>query len=404
MRQFIKRFLILCFSLFLITTTSKMSLAADEVPFRAVGEGKIEKDAKIEAYYTAVNRELAKLAGAQAEGDIGKKFHDDMSRDLDTFLKRYIMSDVQEKCVAIDSTGTTFDQLDPKNKKKVATLFRCQVQGTIKLLALQTDFRELMKSTERKLSNQLIFTVSSNDVSDPRGSYVVDKLTSAFLGAGFKVLSGSAVDDALAAKKIDFSLAIVDMQYSPANWDKDNKFWDPIEKRASGSLIVRFKLFDLKGNTQVASVPVTISDKMPGANVQDVADPLRDTLATAAAVEIGRQVSAAVVTFQASREKDQAATERAENGEKQYILRADGVTTRDRDKLKALREVIKTIVATATPEVDTSASNATSTTITFSTPGKLDTEDMLDALFSANKSEKNFNAKYAGNNEFVVSY
>ena len=143
---------------------------------------------------------------------------------------------------------------------------------------------------------------------------------------------------------------------------------------------------------------------MPGANVQDVADPLRDTLATAAAVEIGRQVSAAVVTFQASREKDQAATERAENGEKQYILRADGVTTRDRDKLTALRVVIKTIVATATPEVDTSASNATSTTITFSTPGKLDTEDMLDALFSANKSEKNFNAKYAGNNEFVVSY
>jgi hypothetical protein len=246
--------------------------------------------------------------------------------------------------------------------------------------------------------------VSSNDVSDPRGSYVVDKLTSSFLGAGFKVLSGSAVDDALANKKIDFSLAIVDMQYTPANWDKDNKFWDPIEKRASGTLIVRFKLFDLKGGTQVASVPVTISDKMPGANIQDVADPLRDKLATAAAVEIGRQVSAAVVTFQTSREKDLAATERSENGEKQYILRVDGVTTRDRDKLKALREVIKSIVATATPEVDTSASNATSTTITFSTPGKLDTEDMLDALFAANKSEKNFNAKYAGNNEFIVSY
>ena len=319
MRRLLTLLRILCIGLVFAPLVMRPAVAADEAPFRAVGEAKMERDAKVEAYYTAVIRELAKLAGAQAEGDIGKKFHDDMTRDLDAFINRYILSDKQEFCQAVGDDGIAFNHMNPKNKKKVAVLFRCQVQGTIKMLALQADFRELMKSTERKLSNQLTFAVSSNDVSDPRGAYVVDKLTAAFLEAGFKVLSGSAVDDALAQKKIDFSLAIIDMQYTPAEWDRDLRFWDKTEKRASGSLIVRFKLFDLKGNTQVASVPVTISDKMPGASVQDVADPLRDKLATAAAIEIGRQVSAAVVTFQTSRDKDQAASERAENGEHQYI-------------------------------------------------------------------------------------
>ena len=380
------------------------SFAADEKFVMATGEAKMERDAKIEAYYTAIIRELAGLAGAQAEGEIGKKFHDDMSRDPDTFLKRYFQSDLKEHCVTVTDKGVL---VDPKVKKGSGFQVRCDVQGTLKLLALQNDYRDTMKSTERRLSNTLTFALSANDVADPHGSYVVDKLTSAFLKSGFKVLSNEAVDEALAAKKIDFSLAIIDMQYSPARWNNDPQFWDKSVKgsyRANGSLVVRFKLFDLKGSTQVASVPVTKTLSLTGAAEQDVIDPLRDQLASEAAAEIGRQVSAAVVTFQTSRDKDQAASERSQSGERLYTIRVDGVTQRDRDKLKALRDVIKSVVATATPEVDPSASNATSTILNFSAPGKIDAEDMLDALFAANKADKNFNAKYEGNNAFVISY
>lgn len=381
--------------------SSVTSHAADEVLFRSVGQAKTERDAKIDAYYLAVSRELAKLAGAQAEGDIGQKFRDDMTRDLDSFVKRYILSDVTEKCVAFDTKGNPYN---PKDKKSQIGNYRCSVDGTIKILALQNDYRALMKATERKLSNQLTFVVSAKDVADPHGAYVVDKLTSAFLGSGFRVLSGSAVDEALAAKKIDFSLAIIDMEFSPKEWEKDRNFWDVNMLRGNGTLVVRFKLFDLKGNTQVASVPVSMTDYESGPTSMAVADKLRDKLATQAAVEIGRQVSAAVVTFQTSKEQDDAAAQRVESGEKQYAFLVNGVTTKDRDKLKALREVIKAKIATATPEVDTAASNATSTTIVFAAPGKIDTEDMLDALFEANKAEKNFNAKYEGNNQFVISY
>jgi len=290
--------------------------------------------------------------------------------------------------------------------------FSCRADGTIKMLAVKNDFQRMMKSTERTLSNTLTFVVSAAEVKDPNGPYVADKLTSVFLGSGFKVLTGSAankaIDQMLVAKEdprtdkkdlpIDFSLAIGALEFSPSNYDAS-------EQRLSGALTVRFKLLDMKGDTQVAAVPVNVTQTVRGPNSAALQTELRERLSNAAATEVGRQTSAAVVNFQVSREADAAAEDRAKSGQKQYVIRVVGITTRDRRQLADLRNAIKSAVPDAVPEVNTAESNESRVTLNFATSApKLDTEDLLDKLFDAFKANKTFDAQYRGNNEFNVTF
>ncbi len=376
----------------------------DEVPFNAVGNARSEKEAAVEAYYTGLERALRSLAGTQAEAEIGKKFRDDMERDFETFRKRYFTSDTAHVCRGLDQEGKPIADKD-KGKKPVVR-FSCRADGTIRMSALKNDFNRIMRSTERSLSNRLTFVVGAAEAKDPRAPYVADKLTAAFLGSGFRVLSGSAGEEQLAAdigekdpskKKVDFSLAVSAIEYGQFQYDA-------AEQRLAGSVTVRFKLFDLKGGTQVAAVPVSITQNVRGPNGDPLRNELQEKLANAAAIEIGRKTSAAVVDFQVARDADSAAAERAVTGERQYVVRVIGVTQRDRQKLRDIREAIKKAVPTATPEVNVGESNDTRTTIVFAGPPKLDTEEVLDRLFDAHKDVKSFDAKFAGNNEFTISF
>jgi len=384
-------------------------ISFDEVAFNATGNGKSEKEAIIEAYSTGMGRILRQLAGAQAEAEIGQKFRDDMDRDFNTFRRRYFTSDTAHNCSALDKANKPIAAND---KKTPVAQFSCRADGTIKMLAVKNDFQRMMKSTERTLSNTLTFVVSAAEAKDPNGPYVADKLTSAFLGSGFKVLTGSAankaIDQMLAAKDdprtdkkdlpIDFSLAISTLEFSTFNYDAS-------EQRLSGALTVRFKLLDMKGDTQVAAVPVNVTQSVRGPNSAALQTELRERLSNAAATEVGRQTSAAVINFQVSREADAAAEDRAKSGQKQYVIRVVGITTRDRRQLADLRNAIKSAVPDAVPEVNTAESNDSRVTLNFATStAKLDTEDLLDKLFDAFKANKTFDAQYKGNNEFNVTF
>jgi hypothetical protein len=386
-----------------------VDISFDEVAFNAVGNARSEKEAIVEAYSTGIGRILRQLAGAQAEAEIGQRFRDDMERDFNVFRRRYFSSDTAHNCRALDRSSKPIAAND---KKTPVAQYSCRADGTIKMLALKNDFQRMMKSTERTLSNALTFVVSTSETNDANASYVADKLTSAFLGSGFKVLTGSAatkaIDQMLAAKDdprtdkrdlpIDFSLAVSGLEFTRFSYDQS-------EQRLSGALTVRFKLLDMKGDTQVAAVPVNISQSVRGPNSEALRSELRERLSNAASIEVGRQTSAAVVNFQVARGADAAAEERAKSEQKQYVVRIVGLSSRDRRQLADVRNAIKSSVPDAIPEVNTSESSDSRVTLNFATGvARLDTEDVLDKLFDAFKSNKSFDAQYKGNNEFSVTF
>ena len=144
---------------------------------------------------------------------------------------------------------------------------------------------------------------------------------------------------------------------------------------------------------------------MRGPNSEALRSELRERLSNAASIEVGRQTSAAVVNFQVARGADAAAEERAKSGQKQYVVRIVGLSPRDRRQLADVRNAIKSSVPDAIPEVNTSESSDSRVTLNFATGvARLDTEDVLDKLFDAFKSNKSFDAQYKGNNEFSVTF
>jgi hypothetical protein len=278
----------------------------------------------------------------------------------------------------------------------------------IKMLAVRTEFTKVMKSKERTLSNQLTFVVSAAEVKDPRGPYVVDKLKEAFTSSGFRVLSASAAEDEISkciestkACKIDFSLGIKAIEYNTPDYD-------PADQRMRGTITVRFDLNDVKGKTQVTSVPVSLNLTVSGPKTDSVKNELQEKLANAAATEIGRKTSASVVSFQVNRDDDEAAASRAKAGERQYILRIVGITPSDRRKVAVWRKAIRDAVPDATPEMNTAESNDTRVTIMFSTADKLQPDDVLDKLFETNDQTdklKSFDAKYdSGSRTFTITF
>jgi hypothetical protein len=353
--------------------------AQDERAFRAAGVADTEEKAVVEAYYQGLARELARFAGAQAEGDVGQQFRRDFERDFATFRQRYFTPDTDHRCV-------------PRG-----TRVACEVEGTIKVLALQTDFTKVMKTTERTLSNHLTFIVSAAEAKDPRAPFVIDKLTAVFLQSGYQVLSSAVTNKAIEEGKVDFSLAVQEMSFSAFAFDA-------AEQKGNGSLSVRFRLNDLRGRTQVASVPVNVNDAVAGPSLDVVRDELASKLAAKAATEIGRQVNAAVVNFQVNRDQDAAAVQRQATGAKLYLVRLNGIAQRDRDRIRVIREVVTNKYSDATPQVDPSQSNSTRVTLTFSTAQKMDPESLLDDLFAAHRDIKTFEATFVGNNEFQINY
>ncbi len=377
------------------SSPSGMDVSFDEVAFNASGRGKVEKEAIIEAYYEGFNKVLRQLAGAQAESEIGQKFRGDMERDFDTFRRRYFTTDSMHTCRAYDRSNTLIKDND---KKTPVVSYQCRADGTIKMGALKQDFEREMKSKERTLSNALTFIFGKAETNDPAVELVTDYMGRAFIGSGFKVLSQSGEEEAILDGKVDFSLAINAIEFAEVSYSAN-------EQLLTGALTVRFKIFDIKNKTLVGLVPVTVKQSMRGPNSDPARQELRDKLANAAAQDIGRQTATRVMNVQVAREADAKADARAASNQKQYVVRIVGINTRDRKALADLRAAIKAAVPDAMPEVNTGESNDTLVTVNFATTNlKMDPEDVLDKLFDAYKTNKTFDAKYKGNNEFSITF
>lgn len=361
-----------------VVMTTWSVCAQDFSPFRSTAIADTQQKAAVEAYYQALLTYINKLAGAQAEGLIGAEFRKDFERDFATFKQRYFTPDTDFRCA-------------PRNNNQI-----CEVEGSLKTLAIQIDFARLMKATEQTLSNQLIFVLSAENTSSQSFTLMLDTIAGVFLRSGYQVLSGGATNAALEKKAVDFSLALYEATFSPITFDR-------AEQRGVGDLVVRFKLNDLRSGRQVASVPVTASASIAGISLDAVKAQITDRLVQTAAAEINKQVNSAVVTFQADREQREAAATRAVTNTQQYVVQVSGISQQDREQLAIVRETIKRQFPDSEVLVDPALSNNTKVTLTFTTKAKVDPDSLVDQFYSAFKSTKNFESIYKGSRLFLVN-
>jgi hypothetical protein len=366
-------------SLALLSTVTAHA-ADDFVPVRGSGVGETEELAVKGAYYFIFNKALVHVAGNEAEGAVGKKFRKGFERDFDGFRKKYFSPDTDHTCTISGSGKHT-----------------CQVRGTFKLAALNFDLRKAVKSTERKLSNKLVFFLAATKPDDEQGEFLRDKLEGEFARDGHRIVAGRKARKSIKEKKVDFGLAIQKIEFTPFEYNK-------YDQRMSGAVTVRFRLTDLKGGESLAVVPTAVSTEIPGTSKAVLRTEIVNVLSEMAAAEIARRVTESVLTFQHEGKDAAAAEDREDAGEELYLVRLVGLTKRDRKDIRAVRKLLRNLFHDSRPKTAPGESDGTQITLAFSTAEEVLHDDIVDEFYAINEDRDDFGAEYIGGNEFTLYY
>jgi hypothetical protein len=363
----------------LIGAAASPCFAQDTAPFRASAVEASERQAVIEAYFQGLRGQLSALAGTQAQTDMGSGFRAEMERDFDGFRRKFFTADTDYRC-------------GPRGDRTI-----CEVEGSVLVGAITAAMRNSIRTTEQTLSNSLVFAVTAANSKDPSAPLVIDKLTGAFATSGYKILSGSAVNQAIDKQQVDYSLAIQEVTFGPPAYITG-------ERRAEENLTVRFALLDIRRKLQVAVVPVVASASVSGSDIASVQGELRGALAAKAAAEIARQANSAIVTTQQEHGTDQAAAQRRTSGQVLYLVELQGVAQRDRDRIREARDALTRAAPAAQIQVDPQKSSDSQVTIAVTAPNGLPIDNLIDALYAAYPGSKSFEAISTGTNQIKVRY
>lgn len=355
------------------------SQAQDISPVVGVGTGSSIEEAAIEAYLNAFEAELLGVLGQAAVRTAGDRFRRSAERDIASFKRRYFSADTIERCVP-QGAG-----------------FLCEVQGGFNRAALQVDAADLISNAG---GASYVFVASAAQMSDPRASFVVDRLSGEFASYNHRIISGTAVAAAIRNGEADFSLAIYEVSFS------DFQF-DPNLGRSTGALTVRFRLNDLETDEALAVTPVAVSGWVTGDNRSALANLLVADLSDDAARQIARVVNAETAEYASRRESVAAAETLSTLGRSAFSIRVVGINRRDaadRDRLRRLREQLQAVAAVADVETDFASSSDNETVIRFTAPSDSSPQDLIDALYDAFSAEPTFYADYFGGEEYEVSF
>lgn len=352
----------------------------DFIPVRGSGVGETEQQAVKEAYYFIFSRALVHVAGNEAEGEVGKKFRKKFERDFDGFRRKYFSPDTDYTC-SLSSSGK----------------HTCQVRGIFKLAALNSELRKAVKSTERKLSNKLVFFLAATKPDDEQEEFLRDMLEGEFARAGHRIVTGRKARRLIKKRKVDFGLAVKNIDFTPFEYNK-------YDQRMSGGVTVRFRLTDLKGGESLAVVPTAVNSEVPGTSQAVLRTELVDVLSEKAAAEIARRVTESVLIFQQERKGEEDAEDREDADEELYLVRLIGLTRRDRKDIRAIRRLLKELFPDARPKTDPGESDGTQITLAFSTAEEVLHDDVVGGFFEISEDQENFDAEYIGGNEFALYY
>ena len=163
-------------------------------------------------------------------------------------------------------------------------------------------------------------------------------------------------------------------------------------------------MLDIRRKLQVAVVPVVASASVSGPSLESTRDALRGELVIKAAAEIARQVNNAVITTQQEKAQDQAAQNRHASGQILYLVQLQGVASRERDRIRVVREALSRVVPGGAAQVDPQRSTETQITIAVTSPRAVAIDDLIDALYAAHHEITSFEAVSTGTNQIKVRY
>ena len=351
--------------------------------FEETGVGNTKEYAIKEAYFFAVQRKLTSLAGYQAEGDIGRWFREVHTRDFDSFKQRYFTPNTQEKSCFVKAGGK----------------HECTIEGSLKLAALKTDLRKIVKTKERVLSDNLVFFLSSKDAVDAAAKqgaegharYFVDQLEGVFVRRGHRIVIGEKGNQAVDDEEVDYGLSVREISFIDIR--KGLQY-------TSGALRVAFRLTHLESSTRLANIPITQVAEVAG----DIEAILVAELSKQVSEKIALSVTESVISYQSESDENARAKKQVIPGQQTYFLRLVGLQQRNRKELRDLRESIKGMFPDSTPTTDPDPTDATQVTVLFSTGHEVDHDKLLDYFYSTYEDLAGFDAEYRGNNEYFLYF
>ena len=214
--------------------------------------------------------------------------------------------------------------------------------------------------------------------------FMIDSIRAEFVNSGFKVIARGAEEQAEARGDFDYYLNILDINYDDDQSDVGSVGGAGASVFENYVLKVQVKLLDnnkdVSARQELANVPLINTKRLPR-DTQMPKEARRSQLLPAQAKELARQVyseiNARLLTIVASQEATTSAdhTKLAE----QYSITIAGLTQRDREKIRALRNAVTKALPGTSTTVDPEGTNEKSVEIHFDHPEKFDPEDLVDA-------------------------
>lgn len=367
-------------------------LSRGELPVTGEGSGSSEKSARIDAYYQTFEKQLRDYIAGQADGDIGKQFKASATEDFEKFRSNFFLGAPSETC------------------RKAGRAYACSIEGVFKLGTLKSEVQRIMSATVSSPGQSYRFILGYQETDNEATRYLIDSIRAEFVNSGFKVIARGAQEQAEASGAFDYYLNILDISYDDGQSDIGSVGGAGSNVFENYVLKARIKLLDNKkdpsARQELANIPVLNTKRLPR-DTQMPKEARRSQLLPMQATELARQVyrdiNARLLTIAAPQGGTPASDEHVKLAG-QYSVKIMGLTERDREKIRALRNAVTKVLPGTETTVDPGGTNDKSVEIRFEHPDKFDPEDVVDAIYEVFKDhKKTFKARYEGNNSFAGS-
>lgn len=348
------------------------------------GAGANARLAKTNAYYDIFLRFLREQVGDQADGDVGKTFRKNADADIDKFKAQYFTSDTLEACKVLNGSHI------------------CEVKsGTFKIGALNTDIKKMMSATlgAAAAGHDYRFIVRYRNTDDPVTKTLINQIQAAFTNYGYKIVSKSGEEEAEEKGEVDFYLNVLDI--------KQLDTLDAGSNNISIVLSAQVKLLefnkDASKRRDLANAPVSNTKRTlrnPNTSIAAIKTELLQAQGKELAGMILQNVNERLLTLAREHTQSVANVAGAAKGPTQYSVKIAGLSQRERERIKALREVIRKVLNDVPVAVDPENSDDKGIVLTFDFKDKFDPEDLIDNIYGVFKDKKSFKIKYMGNNTF----
>lgn len=347
------------------------------------GAGANARVAKTNAYFDIFLRPLREQIGDQADGDVGKTFRKNADTDIDKFKAQYFTSDTTEVCKQLNGS------------------FVCEVKtGTFKVGALNADIKKMMSATMGNDKHDYRFIVRYRNTDDEVTKTLIAQIQAAFVNYGYKIISKSGEDEAEEQGLVDFYLNILDIKYPEPTLDSGSQYLN-IMMSAQLKLIEFNK--DPAKRRDLANAPVSNTKKFlrnTSSNLTAVKAEQLPAMGKELAGMVLQNVNERLLTLAKERTQSAGSVAGSAKGPTQYSVKIAGLSQRERERIRALRDAMKKVLKDTPVVVDSDNSDDKAIMLTFDQKDKFDPEDLIDVIYDIFKDKKSFKIKYMGNNTF----